>query len=179
MPVRFRIEFTRDAVEERAPKDRLKGGFDRVPIPKGTVKEVGAASLNFWQGRGCVKLLGRVVKEPDPFERGAPPEVGFPLPVETPPQPQEFLSKGKLKGVFEAVLGRESLAEIKPLLRGLPIDQVEEYLADIGADSLMVLRVAIEDANGDGEVDGNLAEIKDVAAEALNALLPPSRRRKK
>lgn len=169
---KFKIRFTKDAVEERAPKDPGKGGFVKHLIPKGTEKEVRASSVNFWMARGCIEVIGQAA-EPKSL-------LGVRLDDKQAQQPAVMTKKrlGEiLAGIAAAIEGDDNASAVG-FLKTLKKDEIDEPLAELGEDYRLLIDCASADAEVRGELAVNTTELLEAIAEARQVLLPPSRRSK-
>lgn len=173
MPAKYRIRFTKAQKVEQAPPEG-KGGYVVKHIPLGTEMEVNDASLAFWQARNSIELLGRVeeTRSVSPFGQ-QPYQPQPPAKEEATP-----FTKTALKPVLDALLASFDKGEQAALIAGLAALQlplIENALVDLPQDQKMLLETAITDA-GNGALLVNTIELRDVLLDALDVLLPPSRR---
>lgn len=167
----FRVEFIAEGRVERAPTDPKRGGYEVDVIPVGTVKEMKASSVNFWNSRGKIKVLGSVESEPafaNPFS------VSDADPVETEkPKVSKVLVRNTLTTLFGLLSDKD--ANLKSNIDGAAVaivlenveqflDAIEDYLNESAADSFEILRIACEDAKTSsvssyGELHHALGEI--------------------
>jgi hypothetical protein len=97
------------------------------------------------------------------------------------PQEQQPLTKTALTGALTgalAMLDSGKYQELVDALAPLHAPLIDDALADLPQDPRMVLDTAIEDARTTGKIEGNPAEVREALLDALDALLPPSRRRR-
>lgn len=168
----FRVKFIAEGRVERAPSDPKRGGYEVDVIPVGTVKEMKAASVNFWNSRGKIQVLGPVESEATPVEFNP-----FAVPpVETAVEKPK-VSKVQVRNTLTTLFGllSDKDADLKSHIDGAAValvletvepflDAIEDYLNDTSADSLEVLRAACEDArtglvSSYGELHHALGEI--------------------
>lgn len=173
MAIKYKIRFTKAARIEKAPEEG-KGGYVVENIAVGTEMEVNDASLAFWMARGCVLNLGRVEESSklpgfSPFGGQQPKQ---------PEEPKPF-TKTALKPVLDTLLAAFEKGDLAGLTAGLakldgPL--IDDALADLPKDTRMVLDVAVIDAKEQGKVQGNPNELREALLDAVDVLLPPSRR---
>lgn len=176
--MKYRFKFLQDAQEERAPLEPGKGGFRIVPIPAGTERTGSAASVAYWETRGVkIEVLEKIADEAKP----AAPRGAFGVPLEPGPQISP-MAKRKLSSVLEqaeTALKAGDVAGAGAHLIGLQKAEIDEPLEDLDDDNRTVLFAAIDDLQERGELSVNPAELLEAIDCARDALLPPSRRRRK
>ena len=163
---KFRVKFTRAAQVEVPPALPRRTGYDIIPIPAGTEKEVNVASLRFWQARGCVEVLGRVkppVVEASEVEtkltKKAIGELVFPLVL--------------LLETFQAVDKVPDDLAIRVALEALDLEVIEDVVNhELTADTTDILKASVADLGSISCLD-----LLDALREVYDLTLPPSRRK--
>lgn len=171
---KIRIEFVKPAQVERAPKDPKKGGFEIEKIPVGTIKEVSPASVNFWNARGCIRVLGPVQAVPVRAFGGAPVSEG------NQSEGPEQYTKKQVKAILEAAIKahNDNLPDVfLNTLAGLDLARAEDALTDLPSDSAVLFIAAVQDAKV-GMLHGNPSEIFEAVLDAHDVTLAPSQRKR-
>lgn len=175
MSVKFKVRFTKDMIENRAPKNSKKGGFEKLKIAEGSERIVNAASLNYWMSRGAVEIVERV--SADPFGL-LDPSAGAPAPAAPADQ---LLSKKAVRAALDDVLKGIEADEDQVILDALNAAQIErlpEVLNGIQADDLQLIIGFRDDLAQHGSIGGNTTEIAEALVAVRELTLPPSQRKR-